>query len=78
MDEQPILPEISVAEVLREAGNVGQVFLRHRTACVGCSLARFCSLRDVAETYGLSLEGLIQELRESAHPRTSLPQRSNP
>jgi len=78
MDEQTILPETSVAEVLRDAGSVRHVFMRHRTACVGCSLARFCSLRDVAATYGLGLEGLIQELQESAHPRTSWPQRSDP
>ena len=78
MDEQPISPDVSVAEILRGASSVQRVFIRNRTACVGCSLARFCSLRDVAATYGLVLDDLIRELDLTVHAQTQLSQRSEP
>lgn len=78
MDEQTISPESSVADVLRLAPQVQGVFVAHRTACVGCSLARFCSLRDVAVTYELSLEDLLQELKRAAHAEVHVGQRSHP
>ncbi len=70
MDEQPITAELSVAEVMRLPGPVQQVFLRRRTACVGCSLARFCTLRDVAATYELELGELIGDVERATHAQT--------
>lgn len=46
-------------------------------ACVGCSLARFCGLRDVAVTYKLDLDELIRELEGVTHATTSSIERSN-
>ena len=77
MDERRISPGTTVAEALRTAGRVQQVFIRRRTACVGCSLARFCSLQDVAATYELDLEALLRELEQAADTRTQLAQRSD-
>ncbi len=78
MDQQGISPESSVADVLRLAPLLQGVFVAHRTACVGCSLARFCSLRDVADTYELSLEDLLRELERAAHAEVHVIQRSHP
>lgn len=64
MDHQPFSPKMLVSEALETQPAVARVFIRHRTACVGCSLARFCSLQDVARTYGLSLEALLAEMRQ--------------
>ncbi len=77
MDEQPISPETRVAEALRLAPTAAKVFIRHRTACVGCSLARFCSLRDVAATYGLELPQLVDELERVCHAQEYLSERSS-
>ncbi len=55
-----------VPEALAYASGASRIFIAHRTACVGCALARFCTLRDVALTYGLSLEALLAELENAA------------
>ncbi len=78
MDGQRISPDSSVADILRLAPRVQAVFVAHRTACVGCSLARFCSLRDVAVTYELALETWLQELERAAHAESQITQRSHP
>jgi len=36
--------------------------MKHKTKCVGCFMQQFCTLKDVAETYQLSAEKLIDEL----------------
>ena len=41
------------------------VFLDLKMDCVGCHLDKFCSLADVAASYELPLELLLQKLRES-------------
>jgi hypothetical protein len=64
-------PDQTVAQTLGWDGDLSRVFLDRRTACVGCYLARFCTLEDVARTYGFPLEGFLAELREAAsatHP----------
>ncbi len=55
-----------VPEALAYASGAPRIFIAHRTACVGCALGRFCTLRDVALTYGLSLEALLAELENAA------------
>ncbi len=77
MDVEPFSPRSTVADALRCGAPVASVFMRHRTACVGCSLARFCSLRDVAATYELDLELLVQELEGVTHATNSSTKRSN-
>ena len=41
-----------------------KVFATMKTKCVGCLLQRFCSLRDVAETYQIPLQELTGELEK--------------
>ncbi len=41
------------------------VFLALKTDCVGCHLERFCTLEEVAASYELRLEVLLEKLRES-------------
>lgn len=48
---------------------MAEVFIGHHTACVGCYLARFCTLSDVARTYSLPLDVLLDELQRAAHAR---------
>jgi hypothetical protein len=74
MSRPSFSPEMTVPEALMAGHPAQRVFVAHRTACVGCDLARFCTLRDVAWTYGLSLETLVAELEDAArtdplHPK---------
>ena len=61
MNQQPLTPELTVAQVLEGSNTIPIVFLQHRTACVGCYLARFCTLRDVANTYELPLDEFLDD-----------------
>ena len=62
----PLTPETSVLQALETTRGVARVFIQHRTACVGCMLARFCTLRDVAQAYGLTIESFVDELNKAA------------
>jgi hybrid cluster-associated redox disulfide protein len=41
------------------------VFLEWKLDCFGCSLADFCTLKDVAKDYGVDLDQFIQALEKS-------------
>lgn len=47
------LAEISVADLLKSTPATARFFIEQHTACVGCYLARFCTLNDVVKTYEL-------------------------
>ncbi len=66
MNSQQFSPDTSVAEALSKSSRSAEVFTGRRTACVGCYLARFCTLRDVAAAYNLSLDTLLEELNQAA------------
>jgi hypothetical protein len=66
MNHLPFSPELTVAQAVEASHAIPSVFINHRTACVGCYLARFCTLRDVAKTYELSLEPFLDELWQVA------------
>jgi hybrid cluster-associated redox disulfide protein len=54
----------TVSDYLERCPEGARVFLAHRMACVGCSLAKFDTLADAARSYGLPLEGFLHELAE--------------
>ena len=56
-------PWTSVAELLSRYPMCIPVFLGHRMACVGCSMAAFDTIADAANNYGLAVELLLEEMR---------------
>jgi hypothetical protein len=66
----------SVQETLSQHPGASRAFLTLQTECVGCYLARFCSLEDVARTYGILPENLLREL-EMTVPESYQPTRRN-
>jgi hypothetical protein len=61
-------PNLTVAQTLQQASvDLSVVFIARRTACVGCYLASFCTLEDVAKTYGFSLDEFLGELDRAAN-----------
>ena len=63
METNLVSPQITVKEVLTAKPEAVEVFLRNKTACVGCYFDRFCALEAVAQTYGLRLESFLGELQ---------------
>jgi hybrid cluster-associated redox disulfide protein len=62
MNANPLHLELTVEQVLKQWPQAYSVFMNHRTKCVGCFMQPFCTLKDVAETYQISLEKLIAEI----------------
>lgn len=56
------MAESTVADVMLAWPGTIEVFLRHHMACVGCAMARFCTVREAARAYELDAIGLVAEL----------------
>lgn len=54
--------EMNVGELMGRWPEVIPVFMRHKFGCVGCSMARFDTLQDVAANYRLDPQRLLEEL----------------
>jgi hypothetical protein len=62
MDTPMIHIESTVEEVLKRWPTVFSVFAKNKTKCPGCFMQHFCTLKDVAGTYQISSEKLIDEI----------------
>jgi hypothetical protein len=56
------ISETSVEKFLKSTPKAVRFFLDRHTACVGCGFARFCTLKDVINTYQLEEKLFIEEL----------------
>jgi hybrid cluster-associated redox disulfide protein len=63
MDARMIDLHLTVDKVLQSWPQAFSVFMKNKTKCPGCFMQQFCTLKDVAETYQLSLEKLIDEIK---------------
>ena len=60
-------PEWTVEEVLSRCPQAAAVFTRLRMACVGCVMAPFETLAEVAANYHLEPESILEQLRDHGH-----------
>jgi len=65
MNEHPLSAETTVAQALEISAHVGPRLMARRTACVGCYLSRFCTLRDTASYYNFPVNPFIDELKQA-------------
>jgi hybrid cluster-associated redox disulfide protein len=65
MEHPPLEVNLTVAEVLAQWPQTIPVFIHHRMACVGCAMAPFESLAEVATIYRLDLDGFLRELLQT-------------
>ena len=61
----------TVLETLQAYPQVSHVFLDKKTSCVGCHMARFCRLKDVANVYSLEPETFVREIQQAATNKTN-------
>ncbi|HET7143838.1 MAG TPA: hypothetical protein VFI68_07470 [Anaerolineales bacterium] len=54
--------ETSVDDFLKSTPRAIRFFLDWHTACPGCGFARFCSLKDVINTYQLDENKFMEEV----------------
>jgi hybrid cluster-associated redox disulfide protein len=54
----------TVDEVLGAHPELASLFVRHRMICVGCAIARFHTVREVALMYKLDPDDFLGEIHE--------------
>lgn len=62
MNDMLAISETKVADLLRSNPQAVKFFIHQQTACVGCYLAKFCTLADVINTYQLNKQSFLEEL----------------
>lgn len=62
---QTITPNTTVEDILTVWPQTVSVFVSNQTACVGCSMTSFCSIRDVTRLYNLDLEKFLAALQNA-------------
>ena len=61
MSTLQITPATTVEEVFQHLMESSHVFIKHHTDCVGCRLARFCTLAEVTNIYKINLKDFMDE-----------------
>jgi hypothetical protein len=54
--------ETSVEELLKSTPKAARFLLDWHTGCVGCGFARFCTLKDVIDTYQIDEKRFLETL----------------
>lgn len=62
MEDQSLSPTLTVEQLFDRWPQTMNVFVRLRFACVGCVIAPFDTLEDVAKNYDMPQEELLAEL----------------
>lgn len=62
-------PDLTLAELFRTWPEAARPFLRRRTACVGCLMAPFHTVRDTCAEYRIDEAAFRAELRAAIAPR---------
>ena len=71
MESKQISQSWTVSEILQKYPGTSQVFLEKKTFCLGCYMARFCNLRDVARVYRLETEIFVHEIQQATINKTN-------
>lgn len=69
MNDDLAINETSVADFLQQTPKAVRFFVNQQTACVGCYLSKFCTIRDVIEAYHLEEKSFRQELAKFITPK---------
>lgn len=62
METNSLHIQLTVDKVLQNWPRAFSIFMKNKTKCPGCFMQQFCTLKDVAETYQISVEKLIEEI----------------
>jgi hybrid cluster-associated redox disulfide protein len=64
VDKIALTADLTVDTVLHYWPETVSVFQAYKTACVGCAMASFDTIEDVAQIYKLDLDEFMQALQE--------------
>jgi hypothetical protein len=66
MNDDLKISETTVENFLKSTPKAVRFFIDRHAACVGCGFARFCTLKDVVNTYQLDGKSFFEELAKIA------------
>jgi hypothetical protein len=66
MNDDLKISETTVENFLKSTPKAVRFFIDRHAACVGCGFARFCTLKDVVNTYHLDGNSFFEELAKIA------------
>ena len=64
MESVPLTTDMTAAEVMKRWPRTVAIFIRNCMACVGCPIAQFETLREVAAIFNLNLDRFMHDLQE--------------
>ena len=64
METQLLSTQLTVEDILKKWPLAFSIFRNRNTDCIGCLLQRFCTLKEVAETYEVELQDLTKDLEQ--------------
>ena len=70
-DQDSISPHLTISDILGRWPEVIPIFIKHKMACVGCSLSDFMTLEDALEIYHLEKEPFIEQIKQAIQTRKS-------
>ena len=70
-----ITPDTTLDELLTAYPAAARAFVKHRMACVGCTMARFDTVGQAAAEYGLDIVPFMQEVSHLCVQTTPVPLR---
>jgi hybrid cluster-associated redox disulfide protein len=65
MQEQMITADMAIGEIVTRHPETIRVFMRHGLGCVGCAIAQFENVRQGAESHGIDVDLLMQDLNDT-------------
>lgn len=64
MNDNLKLSESTVESILKSTPKATRLFLDWHSDCVGCGFARFCTLKDVIDTYQLDEKKFLEAVEK--------------
>lgn len=68
-----VIPDLLVSDVIDQWPQTIPVFIKYRLGCVGCFMAPFDTLADVAKNYDLAPDRFMDELHRTVNPAIPTP-----
>lgn len=65
MSDELVIAEMTVQELLARWPQTAVVFNQYASLCIGCAIAPYCTVSDVAKIYRLPLEAFINDLKKA-------------
>ena len=64
MSNDFLIADMRVQAILDRWPHTAMVFNHYSSICMGCAIARFCTISDTARIYGLPLEAFVDDLKQ--------------